>query len=251
VRRVTRWLPWLIWVGILAGTAALVLIATRPAGGHEGGPSRSEPSVLSPVPPGTAVPDLSRMSLGDARSALERAGFWVSTAYAPSGQAPAGRVLGTSPTALSQLGVGAQVTVLVSTGRRRARVPSVQGLSRSGAEQRLLKRGFRVVVVRHESLDPPGAVLRQSPHAGRRVRSHAVVRIVVAARAAPATVPPVVGLEFERAVGVVSAAGFAITFEHRRASRRDDVGRVLAQDPPGERNVLSGARVRLTIGVPR
>ena len=296
-RHVTRWLPWLIWLGIAAGAVALVLIATHRSrervpgvvgssrssaverleraslrarvieisgGTVAGRVTRQEPRsgveveegatvtlLVSRGPQGTPVPDVSRLRPGAARQALERAGFWVRTAHAPSAGTPAGRVLGTSPAATSRLGVGAQVTVLVSTGRPRARVPSVQGLSRSEAERRLLREGFRVVIVRRESLDPPGAVISQSPAAGERTRSRAVVRVGVAARPEPATVPAVTGLAFERAVEIASAAGFAIDFAHRKARRPEEIGQVLAQDPPGRERAPRGAHLRITVGVAR
>jgi serine/threonine-protein kinase len=147
--------------------------------------------------------------------------------------------------------VGAQVTILVSRGRPRALVPSVRGLTGVEAEDRLQRAGLRVVVVRRESVQPPGAVIGQSPEAGRRVRRRAAVRVTVAAPPSLALVPAVTGLAFERAVERASAAGFAIAFAHRRARRRDEVGRVLAQDPPAGRQVPRGARLRITVGVAR
>jgi eukaryotic-like serine/threonine-protein kinase len=243
-RRVGRWVPWVSWLGILGGVVALVVISTRPS---------TEPvtRAVTHEPPGPVVPDVDGMRVGQAREALERAGFWVRTAREPSARTPRGRIVGTSPPVATGLRVGAQVTLLISSGRPRVRVPSLQGLSRSEAEERLLRAGFRVVVVRRESLDPPGAVIGQSPDSGRRVRASSVVRLAVAARATPVAVPAVTGMDFERAVEEVSARGLAISFEHRRARRAGDVGRVLAQSLPGGQRAPRGARVTLTVGVER
>ena len=241
-RRVTRWVPVLVWLGILVGVLTLVLIAARPT------PHRVTRAV-SYQPPGPVIPDVDGLTPGRAREALERAGFWVRTAHEPSARTRRGRVLGTSPPVATRLGIGAQVTLLISSGRPRVRVPSLQGLSRSTAEERLLRGGFRVVVVRRESTDPPGVVIDQSPAAGRRARANAAVRIAVASRAAPVPVPAVTGLEFERAVETASASGLALTFEHRRVKRAGDVGRVLAQSLPAGARAPRGTRLTLTVGV--
>ncbi len=243
-RQVVRWLPWVSWAGILAGVLALVVISTRPD-------THRVTRAVTPEPPGPVVPDVDGMRVSQAREALERAGFWVRTAHEPSARTPRGRVLGTSPPVATRLGVGAQVTVLISSGRPRVRVPSLQGTRQGTAEARLLRAGFRVVVVRRETPDPPGIVVDQSPEAGRHVRANAVVRVAVAARAAPVPVPEVTGLGFEEAVETASASGLALAFEHRRARRAQDVGVVLAQSLAAGRRVPRGVRLTLTVGVAR
>jgi serine/threonine-protein kinase len=243
-RRVARWLPWLTWIGILGGVVALVLIATRT------GP-RQVHAAVSHAPSGPVVPDVSGLAESRAQASLERTGFWVQTASEASARVPRGRAVGTAPGPASPLGVGAKVTLLISSGPPRVNVPSVQGMSQSAAEDRLLAGGFRVVVVRRASMDPPGAVIGQSPSPGRRVGSRAVVNVEVADRPVPAVIPDVTGQPFERAVGAVSAAGFAVAFLHRPAARPADVGRILGQAPPPRRRALPGARVTLTVGVRR
>jgi serine/threonine-protein kinase len=243
-RRVARWLPWLTWIGIVGGVVALVLIATR------AGPAQVHAAV-SHAPAGPVVPDVAGRPESGARAALERAGFWVQTASAASARVPRGRAVGTSPGPATALRVGARVTLLLSSGPPHVSVPSVQGMSQSAAEDRLLATGFRVVIVRRASPDPPGAVIGQFPSPGQRVGSRAVVNVEVADRPAPRVIPDVTGQYFERAVGAVSAAGFAVAFVHRRADRPADVGRILGQAPPPRRRALPGARVTLTVGVRR
>jgi len=243
-RRVARWLPWLTWIGILGGVVALVLIATRP------GPQRVSAAV-SHAPAGPVVPDVAGLSESGAQAALERTGFWVQTASTASARVPRGRAVGTSPVPATAVPVGGKVTLLISSGPPHVNVPSVQGMSQSAAEDRLLAGGFRVVVVRRASLDPPGAVIGQSPSPGQRVGSRAVVNVEVADRPVPAVIPDVTGQPFERAVGAVSAAGFAVAFLHRLAVHPADIGRILAQAPPPRRRALPGARVTLTVGVRR
>ncbi|HVE67717.1 MAG TPA: PASTA domain-containing protein [Solirubrobacteraceae bacterium] len=243
-RRVTRWVPVLIWAGILTGVLALIAISSRP-GAHEVG------RAMSLGPQGPVVPEVQRLSVPDARAALERAGFWVRVAREPSSTVRVGRVIGTTPASATPLRVGAQVTLLVSSGRPRVRVPALEGLSRSTAEEKALAAGLRVVVVRRESPEPPGVVIGQSPDAGQRVRAQRIVRIAVAARPAPVEVPDVTGTGFEAAVTSVSGASLTVDFAHRRVRRSGDVGRVLSQSPAGGATVARGARVTLTIGVRR
>ena len=243
-RRATRWLPVLVWTGILGGVLVLVLLYT--------GSAANDVARAVPVgPQGPVVPAVERMPVREARGALERAGFWVRTAREPSAEVRAGRAIGTSPPVATRLKVGAQVTLLVSSGRPRVRVPSLKGLGRSAAEERLLAAGLRVVIVRRESMEPPGAVIGQSPDAGTRVSARRAVRVAVAAPPPPVEVPDVSGIGFEEAVTAVSGTGLTVEFAHRRASRPTDVGRVLGQSPGGGQGVVRGATVTLTVGVRR
>ena len=127
-RGVVRWLPVLSWAGIVGGVVGLVLISWHPA-------VNEVTRAVSHGPQGPAVPTVERMRAREAREMLERGGFWVRMAHEASNAVAAGRALGTSPPAATRLDVGGQVTLLISSGKRRVRVPALAGLSQSAAEE--------------------------------------------------------------------------------------------------------------------
>ncbi|MDX6698524.1 MAG: eukaryotic-like serine/threonine-protein kinase [Solirubrobacteraceae bacterium] len=243
-RRVSRWLPILVWAGIMAGVAALVVIYTRPD-------ATAVTRAATPGAGGPVVPAVAGRRVPDAWAALERAGYWVTVDYEPSRRVRVNRATGTTPAAGMALGVGGRITLLVSSGRPRVRVPSLSGLSRSAAEERLGRLGLRPVIVARESLESPGAVVGQSPDPGRRVTARSAVRVAVAAPPPPVEVPGVTGLGFEEAVSAASGAGLTVEFAHRRATRPADVGRVLGQSLGAGQGAPRGARIVLTVGVRR
>src|SRR5439155_858647 len=70
-----------------------------------------------------------------------------------------------SPGTLAQ--VGSEVSLTVSTGRKRVEVPDVRGLDRQEANSQLSDAGLRVSVNERDSNQPPGTVLEQNPPPGQ------------------------------------------------------------------------------------
>ncbi|NTW39252.1 MAG: PASTA domain-containing protein [Cellulomonadaceae bacterium] len=88
--------------------------STNPSGEAEKG---STVSIVVSDGPGTAtVPDVTGQSEAAARSALEQAGFSVTTAQASSPRVPDGDVITTDPGAGSQAAPGSTITITVSSG---------------------------------------------------------------------------------------------------------------------------------------
>ncbi len=73
-------------------------------------------------------------------------------------------------------------TCRTPTSAARVTVPSVIGLSQSGAERRLAQAGFYVVVKLVGSTQPPGTVISQSPPAGTQALQTTTVTITVSKR---------------------------------------------------------------------
>ena len=131
------------------------------------------------------VPSLREIDLGtvDAQRTLRAAGFTVLVDYVASTQ-PADRVVRQAPSSGARVRRGTTVRLSVSQGPSAGplrSVPDVVGLTQDEAAAELRSAGFRVRVFAEPTPDPEeeGLVIRQTPGAGRRVPSSAVVTIYV------------------------------------------------------------------------
>jgi len=99
---------------------------------------------------------------------------------------PAGEVIRQSPSAGSQVAPGATVSIVVSAGKRQAKVPNVVGKLRSEAVQAVRGAGLSPTVEEEETEVPGkvGRVTDQFPPPGSKVEPGASVTIVVGKRAA-------------------------------------------------------------------
>jgi eukaryotic-like serine/threonine-protein kinase len=141
---------------------------------------------------------------------------------------------------------GAEATVATVT------VPSVTGLKSEAAKRKLVALGLRVVVHTVGSARPAGTVVAQRPGARAVVRRGAIVRLAVAAGAAPAptttgqtTVPDLVGAERDAADQRLEGIGLAPNVVYVHSLQL--VGTVVAQDPGGGAKVDPGTRVTISI----
>lgn len=126
------------------------------------------------------VPDLVGTTLDEARRTLRSLGLRVSVARVLA-DAPAGTVVGQTPSATSSIREGAVVRLRVSIGPRSVSVPDVVGLDEPTAVAELEAAGFLVRTSEEPTDDPAndGLVLRQSPSGGSESDEGAVVTIVV------------------------------------------------------------------------
>jgi eukaryotic-like serine/threonine-protein kinase len=208
--------------------------------------------VVSSGPASAAVPQVEGLSAASAADKLRAAGFKPSTQRQSSASVAAGRVIATSPPAGSVQQTGSAVTVLVSSGPARVRVPEVSGQSRSSAEAALTAAGLSVgTVTQRASTRTPGTVLSQSPSAGTLPAGGKVELVVAKApktKAKEATVPGVVGQNEAQAAAALGAAGFKPRTTTATTADPGKVGVVLAQSPTAGRHARKGATVTITIG---
>lgn len=134
-------------------------------------------------------------------------------------------------------------------------VPAVSGMNLSEARSALEQAGFRVRVVRRESTNPPGEVLRQVPKAGTALAANEVVVLTVARRAAPTeetterSAPDVIGLTVSNATEALREAGLRPRIELVPSDER--AGTVLAQSPSAGTEVADGSVVTLEVAKAR
>jgi serine/threonine-protein kinase len=154
---------------------------------------RTDPTALNQVQKGsrvdvyvstgpelTTVPDVVGDDRADARATIEDSGLKVTIHEQESSQ-PKDKVISQSPGAGSTVARGSRVTITVSKGVQKVRVPDVQGQSQQDATKALTDAGFTVTVDQKETdnQDEVGNVISQDPGAGTELQKGDTVAIVV------------------------------------------------------------------------
>jgi serine/threonine-protein kinase len=207
---------------------------------------------VSSGPGSAALPSVEGSTAAQAASRLRAAGFKPSTRTQPSAEVAQGRVIGTDPSAGTELQVGSPVAVLVSSGPAQVRAPDVTGDSQSGAEAALTTVGLTVGTVAQQvsATETAGNVLSQSPSAGTSVRTGTKVNLTVAMTSNEVAVPKVVGQSETQAAAALGGAGFAApSIRTVRTTEQSKVGVVLKQSPTAGRLARKGSTVTLTVGI--
>ena len=144
------------------------VISQSPAAGSTVAKGSQVKIVVSGGPGSSPLLDVSGLSAAEASSRLRKAGFRPSTKRESSTSVASGRVIGTEPSAHTDVQEGSPVTVLVSSGPPPVRVPDVVGQTLSAAEATLsnAELGLGSVTQSVSSTQTPGTVLAQYPSSG-------------------------------------------------------------------------------------
>jgi serine/threonine-protein kinase len=143
--------------------AAGNVIDTDPAGLRNAPRESTIKLVVSDGPAPVPVPDVSSGTCDSATQALAQARFTATCDQAFSETVPVGKVIGTDPPANSLQPRDSAVTVHVSKGPERIKVPNVVGSTVEAASQQLQAAGFQVAVPNYS---PGGRVKAMAPAAG-------------------------------------------------------------------------------------
>ena len=199
---------------------------------------------LSSGVPFVAVPAVAGQDADDARDTLGKLRLEVKLTKATSDTVPEGKVVSTSPAALTRLREGATVTLVVSEGKPKLPVPDVTGQAQDVATKALTDAGFEVTV-RPEPNDqvPAGSVIRTEPPAGTELDRGTSVNLVVSQGFNTVAVPDVEGLGRNQAIAVLVQNGLRPDIDV------DDLfkDRVRKQDPDPGTLVPRGSAVHLKL----
>ncbi|HYZ78330.1 MAG TPA: Stk1 family PASTA domain-containing Ser/Thr kinase [Gaiellaceae bacterium] len=179
-----------------------------------------------------------------ARDQLVRAGLKAHIVRRPSTAQPPTFVFDQDPSQGNKIPKGNSVTIFVSTGAAKVRVPDVRGDNSTDAAAAIASAGLKPDVHEVPSLKDPGTVVAQSPRPGVKVVKGAKVRINVSSGPAQVTVPPVVGIPFAQASSELQAQGFSVKRDDQDSN--EPAGTVLHQDPAANTSAPKGSTVTLT-----
>jgi eukaryotic-like serine/threonine-protein kinase len=192
------------------------------------------------------VPQVQGLKESDAKAALRDAGFNYKVHHEYSDSVPKGTVISSSPAAGQSLGRGKTVTLTVSRGAEPISLPSLTGISKSAAEQKLASLGLKPVESEKESAETTGTVLAQDPAAGTTMQRGETVHLTIA-KARPqvpdvsTTHPPV-----DEATKTLTDAGFKVR-TRQEASASVPQGSVVRQFPEPGTQRSTGATVTLVV----
>ena len=144
-----------------------LVIETDPAAGAEVEVGSTVTVTVSTGPATVAVPDVAGQTTADAQTALEAAGFAVTTTDQASDDVEAGLVISTNPAAGIEVAPGTTVDMTVSTGPEAVEVPEFIGMTTD--EATILAEEFGLTITFVEDPDAPdadGIVVDQTPEPG-------------------------------------------------------------------------------------
>ena len=225
--RPSRWLYWGLALLVLALIAVMAYAFTRPEK--------------------VDVPRVTGLQLADARERLDKAGFDTVEVERERSFAEVDRVLRQDPDAGEASAQEDTVTLFVSDGPGKVRVPSVRNTPQERAIKDLDKVGLKVTA------DPmpsdtvkKGFAIGTSPRAGAEVDRGARIRLFVSSGPERITVPDVVGVTRETAESRITGLGLEVTVETEETDEAQD-GEVLRQTPEGGTQADRGDEVTIVV----
>ena len=196
-------------------------------------------------PETATVPGVLHQSEDHARVVLRKAGFEVKVKDVPS-EKPKGEVVKQDPPADSEVDQGSTVTLKVSAGPGKVKVPDVSGLAEDEAKKMVRDKGFRSkVTTSHSGAVRRGLVIGTQPPAGTSLAPGKVVTLIVSAGPKQIEVPSVVGEQQAVAQDEVQQAGFVPNVETRNADEPE--GQVIDQIPDAGTSLKKGETVTIVV----
>lgn len=130
-----------------------------------------------------SIPDVRNMEEGEAKQALEEAGFLVArTNYENSDNVEAGYAIGTDPEIGNEIERGSDITLIVSKGRisKMTSVPVLTNQNQSSAIEAIRAANLTLGNINTENSQyDPGVVIGQSIEPGKEVEQYSTIDITV------------------------------------------------------------------------
>jgi serine/threonine-protein kinase len=196
----------------------------------------------------TSAPGVLGLTEKQAEKKLEAAGLDVQVGDpAYSETVPAGRVLSTDPSAGSRVLDGGTVTVGLSLGKERYKVPKTKGMSEDDAQDALLAGhlAFGKAIPRWSETVEKGTVLHSDPPVGQSLRPGVVVDLYVSKGRKPLTVTDRTGKDFVEARTALQRKGFTVSSTEEYSDTVAN-GDVISQTPD-DGTLFRGEEVRFVV----
>ncbi len=193
------------------------------------------------------VPKVEGLQLSKARERLDRAGFENVEVERERSRAPLDSVLRQDPDPGEAAPRDEVVTLIVSAGPGKVRVPSVSNTPQERAIKELDRQGLKVTADPQASdTVKEGFAIGTSPQAGTEVDRGSRVRLFVSTGPEAISVPSVVGLTRESAEARITGAGLEVSVQTEESDDAPD-GEVLRQSPESGTRVERGTQVTITV----
>jgi len=195
------------------------------------------------------TPKLAGMSRSEALNALEQAGLTMKVVDEQySEKRDAGTVISSDPAAGEKVAANGTVSVVMSKGPERYRVPKVRGMNQESASQALGAVNLQTgqVLQDYSRKVPEGQVIRTNPPVGTPLKRDTEVALTISLGPEPVVVPDVSNLTVSQAQATLSGAGL----KSRTVEQFDETvpfGRVIGTEPSSGTTAYRGDKVRLLV----
>lgn len=197
------------------------------------------------------VPDLTNMTVEEAREALKEANLRLNEEIdeEESDEVEEGKIIRQTPGINQYVKKNRKIKITVSLGsdKEMEKVPDVVNLIQEDAEKRLREAGFKYVIEEEfsETIEI-GYVIRQNPVADSKEEKGTEVTIYVSAEEEQAVVPKLTGYFQSEAEKILEAAGLVLG-EVTLGESDDERGMVIGQSPAAKTGVEKGTKVDIMI----
>ena len=232
VRRRPIW-PWLLAIGLVVSAAV--------AGWYVWTQIQEQIASTRPV----AVPLVLDLKQANAVAQIESAGLTAKVQYRAYQDVPKGVVGDQDPDAGTKTSKGNTVTITVSNGKPKTRVPDLKGQDLADAVALLTRNHLKYKVVEINSSADPNTVTATAPSGGAVVPWNTEVRVNVSKGPKPVLVPDVLGQPYENANSALQGAGFKTARQDVESD--DPKGTVVATDPAPGTGAAPGSTITLSV----
>ncbi|MFR9753155.1 Stk1 family PASTA domain-containing Ser/Thr kinase [Nocardia sp. 004] len=195
----------------------------------------------------STVPPIAGLDTDNAIALLQDAGFDTEIRQRASDTIPVGGVVGSDPSAGSEIAKGSTVQVLVSSGK--PKVPDVgPGDEVARVNQLIQDSGLRPVDAGEaSSTAPKGTLARVEPAPGTVLPLGAQVKVFRSKGSQPVQIPEVRGKSTDEAIRILADTGIEVRETTRQFDRRIGTDLVIGTNPTAGSTVQSGDGVVLLV----
>lgn len=182
----------------------------------------------------TQMPSVLELSRSAAVSKLAGAGLdsrLGDAAYSET--VPKGLVVATDPDPGERILDGGTVTITLSLGKERYRVPKLHGLTEDAAQDEIRSAhlSFGTSTPAYSEKVPEGQVIRSDPPTGTKLKPQSIVDLYVSQGPRPITVKDWTGKDADRAQAALEKRGLVVSRADPEYSDTVPAGHVLRQNP--------------------
>jgi len=194
------------------------------------------------------VPDVAGLDVPAATKQITDAGLKPQQRQQTSDTVAAGTVIGSNPSAGTDVAKDSTVTILVSTGAAEVTVPSVLDMTIEDATAALEKVGLVVTTVQVDSAKDIGTVVKQDPKPGTTAKSGDTITLSVSKGTTKVSVPDVTGSDLTTAKADITQAGLSVgSVSEDDGTSGQTPGTVVSQDPSGGTQAAKNSSVNLVV----
>lgn len=236
------------FIGLWGGTDTSSVGATQAPQTSQGASTTQAPAEGQ-----TNIPNIAGMNKESADSMLKEANLVGVFEQKESDTVPEGKVIGTSPEIGSTVAKDSEVTVYISSGKRKIQIPSVTGNTEEEARTTLEDAGFKVKIgadVYSDSV-PENQVAYTNPKAGAKALPNSTVTIYVSKGKEDTTVsvPDLIGKTKSKAKSLITSKGLVVGSVTSQYSDNIEKGYVMMQSPASGTKVEKGTTINITISL--